>query len=174
MFDQEVMPEELTVMAMGRVVRKRCPDLDSEDQEAVRQHAVVAMNQIRKVKEEALKQAAEAAYTPREERLLVSLAEIERFVEAHGRRLGSSNGCNISNPDAGPLFAANAADASKSGAIYIMRSRSDHPLINEHREGAHKIGVTAGKEEARIAGAETSATYLLATVEIVATYGSLA
>lgn len=40
----------------------------------------------------------------------------------------------------------------------------------EHRELIHKIGVTGGKVEARIAGAEKDATYLLAGVDIVATY----
>ena len=34
----------------------------------------------------------------------------------------------------------------------------------------HKIGVTGGKVEARIAGADKDATYLLAAVDIVATY----
>ncbi|MEZ5681487.1 MAG: GIY-YIG nuclease family protein [Erythrobacter sp.] len=39
-----------------------------------------------------------------------------------------------------------------------------------HRDLIHKIGVTGGQVETRIAGAEKSATYLLAGVEIVATY----
>ena len=34
----------------------------------------------------------------------------------------------------------------------------------------HKIGVTSGAVETRIAGAEKSSTYLLAGVEVVATY----
>ena len=42
--------------------------------------------------------------------------------------------------------------------------------MGEHRELIHKIGVTGGKVEARIAGAEKDATYLLAPVEVVATY----
>ena len=40
----------------------------------------------------------------------------------------------------------------------------------QHRELIHKIGVTGGKVENRIAGSENQATYLLAGVEIVATY----
>ena len=39
-----------------------------------------------------------------------------------------------------------------------------------HRALIHKIGVTGGKVEARIAGASKDATYLLADVEVVATY----
>ena len=58
----------------------------------------------------------------------------------------------------------------ESGTIYILRSRSKEPFIAEHREMIHKIGVTGGKVETRIANAEHEATYLLAEVEVVATY----
>ena len=43
-------------------------------------------------------------------------------------------------------------------------------MIAEHRDIIHKIGVTGGSIESRIAGAEKSSTYLLAGVEVVATY----
>ena len=42
--------------------------------------------------------------------------------------------------------------------------------MTEHRELIHKIGVTGGKVETRISAAMTDATYLLADVEIIATY----
>lgn len=45
-FDEEVVPEELTQIGMARVVKEKYPDLDEEDQEAVRQHAVAAINLI--------------------------------------------------------------------------------------------------------------------------------
>ena len=51
-----------------------------------------------------------------------------------------------------------------------MRSHSDHPFVAEHRELIHKIGVTGGKVETRIADAVNDATYLLAAVDVVATY----
>ncbi len=57
-----------------------------------------------------------------------------------------------------------------SGTIYVLRSLSSHPYIVEHRELIHKIGVTGGSVEARIAHASREATYLLADVEVVATY----
>ncbi len=44
MFDEEVVPEELTQVRMGKIVKDRYPDLDEEDQEAVRQHAIAALN----------------------------------------------------------------------------------------------------------------------------------
>lgn len=62
------------------------------------------------------------------------------------------------------------ADDVESGTIYVLRSKSDHPYVTQHRELIHKIGVTGGKVEARIANAEVDSTYLLAKVEVVATY----
>ena len=77
----------------------------------------------------------------------------------------------ISNPDAGPLFGSTPEEGDiESGTIYVLRSKSNHPFVAEHRELIHKIGVTGGKVETRIAGADKDATYLLADVEVVATY----
>lgn len=80
-------------------------------------------------------------------------------------------GRRLTDPDMGPLFGdAPEPDDIESGTIYVLRSLSSHPFVAEHRELIHKIGVTGGKVEARIAGAEKDATYLLADVEVVATY----
>jgi hypothetical protein len=71
----------------------------------------------------------------------------------------------------GPLFADRNEDGDEaSGTIYVLRSKSDMPEIAAHRELIHKIGVTGADVEARIANARYDATYLLAEVEIVATY----
>lgn len=71
----------------------------------------------------------------------------------------------------GPLFGdVSEPDDIESGTIYVLRSLSAHPFVAEHRELIHKIGVTGGKVETRIAGANKDATYLLADVEVVATY----
>lgn len=73
--------------------------------------------------------------------------------------------------DDGPLFGSEReTDDIESGTIYVLRSHSSHPFVAEHRELIHKIGVTGGKVETRIVGAENDATYLLANVEVVATY----
>ena len=50
MFDEETPAQELTQVAMGKIVRDRYPDLTAEDQEAVRQHAVAALNLTQKAK----------------------------------------------------------------------------------------------------------------------------
>lgn len=51
MFDEEVVPEELTQVRMSKIVRDKFPDLSAEDQEAVRQHAIAALNLTQKAKE---------------------------------------------------------------------------------------------------------------------------
>jgi hypothetical protein len=71
----------------------------------------------------------------------------------------------------GPLFADQTEPEDiESGTIYVLRSQSTHPYVSEHRELIHKIGVTGGKVETRISGAEKESTYLLAGVEVIATY----
>lgn len=62
------------------------------------------------------------------------------------------------------------SDDVESGTIYVLRSLSNHPYIAQHRDLIHKIGVTGGQVETRIANAEHDATYLLAKVEVVTTY----
>ena len=77
----------------------------------------------------------------------------------------------ITDPDLGPLFSDSMEDDDlESGTIYVLRSLSDNPYVAEHRDVIHKIGVTGGKVETRIANAEHDSTYLLAKVEVVATY----
>lgn len=81
------------------------------------------------------------------------------------------SGRRLTGADEGPLFSGVMEDGDvESGTIYVLRSLSDEPYVAEHRELIHKIGVTGGTVETRIANAEHDATYLLAGVEIVATY----
>lgn len=80
-------------------------------------------------------------------------------------------GRRITEPSAGPLFDGQTGDGDQaSGTIYVLRSKSDHPLLAANREILHKIGVTGGSVERRIANARLDPTYLMADVEIVATY----
>jgi hypothetical protein len=80
-------------------------------------------------------------------------------------------GRRVTEPSAGPLFAEQTdEDDTASGTIYVLRSKSNHPLVAENRDIVHKIGVTSGSVEKRVANARVDATFLLADVEIVATY----
>ncbi len=77
----------------------------------------------------------------------------------------------ITEPDFGPLFSGEESeDDLPTGYIYVLRSKSEHPFIAEHRTAIHKIGVTGGEVKNRIGNAKKDPTYLLADVEIVATF----
>jgi superfamily II DNA or RNA helicase len=54
LFDSELVPEELTQLRMGKIIKDKYPELDEEDQEAVRQHAVAALNLTQTAKDVAL------------------------------------------------------------------------------------------------------------------------
>ncbi len=51
LFDEELVPEELTQVRMGKIVKEKFPNLDDEDQEAVRQHAIAALNLVQRAKQ---------------------------------------------------------------------------------------------------------------------------
>lgn len=98
-----------------------------------------------------------------ESNLLLRSLQRALYKDEAGRRL--------TEPDNGPLFSETwEEDDIESGTIYVLRSLSDHPFVAEHRKLIHKIGVTGGKVETRIANAVHDATYLLADVEVVASY----
>jgi hypothetical protein len=50
LFDEELVPEELTQVRMGKIVKEKFPNMDVEDQEAVRQHAIAALNLVQQAK----------------------------------------------------------------------------------------------------------------------------
>ena len=54
LFDEELVPEELTQVRLGKIIKDKYPELDAEDQEAVRQHAIAALTLTQQAKKEAL------------------------------------------------------------------------------------------------------------------------
>lgn len=82
-----------------------------------------------------------------------------------------ASGRRVVEPSAGPLFADQTEDGDEaSGIVYVLRSKSQHPAVQAHRNVLHKIGVTSGDVARRIANARTDPTFLMADVETVATY----
>lgn len=77
----------------------------------------------------------------------------------------------VTSPDSGPLFSGELDnDDLESGTIYVLRSNSKNPVIIENREIFHKIGVTGNDIKKRIQNAKNDPTFLMADVEVVATY----
>ncbi len=54
LFDEELVPEELTQVRLGKIIKDKYPELDEEDQEAVRQHAIAALTLTQQAKKIAL------------------------------------------------------------------------------------------------------------------------
>lgn len=82
------------------------------------------------------------------------------------------NGRRITDPTlSGPLFSGipEVSDTA-SGTVYVLRSKSDNPIISKSRDVIHKIGVTSDDIKRRIANAKIDPTFLMADVEIVASY----
>lgn len=80
-------------------------------------------------------------------------------------------GRRVTETDFGPLFSGDKdGEDLASGTIYVLRSKSDNPLITKNRDVVHKIGVTGGSVQKRIANAKLDPTFLMADVEVVATY----
>ncbi|ADB38009.1 GIY-YIG nuclease family protein [Spirosoma linguale] len=77
----------------------------------------------------------------------------------------------ISDLTLGPLFSGeNSDDDQESGTIYILRSLSDHSTVKENRDIVLKIGVTGGDVKKRLTNAKNDPTFLMADVEVIATY----
>ncbi|MCR5878804.1 GIY-YIG nuclease family protein [Phenylobacterium sp. J367] len=92
-------------------------------------------------------------------------------------------GRRLTDPNAGPLFDEGFEDPPEavfggvaedsdveSGSIYVLRSKSDHPAVEANRHVLHKIGVTGGDVQRRLANAKLDPTFLMAEVETIATY----
>ena len=77
----------------------------------------------------------------------------------------------VTTPGLGPLFSDELeSDDLESGTIYVLRSNSKNPLILQNREVFHKIGVTGNDINKRIVNAKNDPTFLMAEVEVIATY----
>lgn len=80
-------------------------------------------------------------------------------------------GRRITDVEHGPLFPGEIEEGDEaSGTIYVLQSKSEDPVIAAKRNVLHKIGVTGGSVERRIDNAKLDPTFLMADVEIVATY----
>lgn len=80
-------------------------------------------------------------------------------------------GRRITDPSAGPLFASENEEGDlAAGTIYVLRSKSTDPVVAANREILHKIGVTGGEVGRRFGAAKLDPTFLMADVDVVATY----
>ena len=84
LFDEELVSEELTQVRMGKIIKDKYPELDAEDQEAVRQHAIAALNLTQQAKQVVLggdgsgtEQAANTALVDGVRRFAMDVRELD-------------------------------------------------------------------------------------------------
>lgn len=71
----------------------------------------------------------------------------------------------------GPLFSGVKQDDDiDTGIVYVLRSHSKDAFVEKNRKVLHKIGVTGGDVKKRFANAVNDPTFLMAEVEVVASY----
>lgn len=114
-----------------------------------------------------VREPAEGETKPRLRVIFENGTESSMYRESLATRIYESNGQAVTRTR---MDATEIGDADvETGHIYVLRSLSEHPDLRSLGD-LYKIGYTTGTVASRIAGAEKSATYLNAPVEVVADY----
>lgn len=131
LFDKEhVLPQELTQLRMGKIVRERYPDLSEHDQEAIRQHAIAAMNVTQQGKLEMSKGATDTGDESQGSTAL--LDGVRKFV-------------NVRELDIELIDAINPFDA----AYAVLAKSMDEKLLRQVQAIIEAKKVTISEDEAR-------------------------
>lgn len=131
LFDKEhVLPQELTQLRMGKIVRERYPDLSDHDQEAIRQHAVAAMNLTQQAKLELSKAASSGEEEPQGSTAL--LDGVRKFV-------------NVRDLDIELIDQINPFDAAYS----VLAKSMDEKLLKQVQATIEAKKVSISEEDAR-------------------------
>lgn len=131
LFDKEnVLPQELTQLRMGKIVRERYPDLSDEDQEAIRQHAIAAMNVTQQAKLEISKATASGDDEPQGSTAL--LDGVRKFV-------------NVRELDIELVDAINPFEA----AYAVLSKSMDEKLLRQVQAAIESKKANITEEEAR-------------------------
>ena len=131
LFDKEhVLPQELTQLRMGKIVRERYPDLSDHDQEAIRQHAVAAMNVTQQAKLELSKAASSGEEEPQGSTAL--LDGVRKFV-------------NVRDLDIELIDQINPFDAAYS----VLAKSMDERLLKQVQATIEAKKVSISEEDAR-------------------------
>jgi superfamily II DNA or RNA helicase len=129
LFDKEhVLPQELTQLRMGKIVRERYPDLSEHDQEAIRQHAIAAMNVTQQAKLEISKANGDEAQAGS----TALLDGVRKFV-------------NVRDLDIELVDAINPFDA----AYAVLSKSMDEKLLRQVQAAIEAKKVNITEDEAR-------------------------
>ena len=136
LLDEEVVPEELTQLKMGKIVRDKYPELDEADQEAVRQHAVAALNITQRAKHFANENAAGDTYANTADDAYANTAFVEGV-----RRFAM----DVKNLDVDLIDRINPF----SEAYAILAKSMDEERLKQVKAVINSRRVTLTEEEAR-------------------------
>jgi hypothetical protein len=131
LFDKDnTLPEELTQLRMGKIVRERYPDLSDADQEAVRQHAIAAMNVTQQAKLALAQADAQAGGTGQGNTALID--GVRKFV-------------NVRDLDIDLIDRINPFDA----AYVVLAKAMDEKSLRQVQASIAAKKVSIAEEEAR-------------------------
>jgi hypothetical protein len=130
---------------MGKIIRDKYPDLSEQDQEAIRQRAVAALNLIQMGGKKASGSGATSNTA---------------LIDGIRRYVTDVRDLNVDLIDSINPF----------GEAYNILAKTMNEEGRDIFERLHKIGLTTGDPEKRVSNAKKETTYLFAAVELVAVY----
>jgi len=145
LFDEEIVPEELTQVRMGKIIKEKYPELDSDDQEAIRQHAVAALNLTQQAKQIATK-SAEGSSEPVANTALID--GVRKFVNVRELDIDLIDRINPFSEAYAILSKALSEDSLKQVAAIIAAKRVNIPY--EEARSLTERAVQFKKERGRL------------------------
>ena len=130
LFDEELVPEELTQVHLGKIIRDRYPELDEEDQEAVRQHAVAALNLVQKAKEGVLNDVGEKGNT-------ALIDGVRKFVNVHDLDIDLIDRINPFG-EAYAILAKSMSEESLKQVAAVISAKKVSMTVEEARDLARR------------------------------------
>ncbi|WOI27332.1 DEAD/DEAH box helicase [Cobetia amphilecti] len=138
LFDEELVPEELTQVHLGKIIKDRYPNLDEEDQEAVRQHAIAALNLTQQAKQLLEGESTVDTNDPKPNTALI--AGVRKFVNVHDLDIDLIDRINPFSEAYAILAKTMSEDSLKQVAAVISGKRT-----NLTPEDAKELAVRAFK-----------------------------
>lgn len=131
LFNDYTVPEELTQVQMSKIVRERYPELSEADQEAIRQHAIAALNLTQQAKQ-ALVRADEERKTSEQQGSTALIDGVRRFI-------------NVRDLDIDLIDRINPFEAAYS----VLAKAMDEKVLRQVQASISAKRVNISKEEAR-------------------------
>jgi hypothetical protein len=144
LFDEELVPVELTQLRLGKIIRDRYPELNEADQEAVRQHAIAALTLTQKAKEAVLGEGDSEIATGN----TAFIDGVRRFVNVRDLDIDLIDSINPFG--AAYAILSKAMDAERLTQIEAVIAAKRTPITPEDAKAWAKRAVQFKKERGRL------------------------